>query len=147
MSRPSQTAVLFLMLAGAAFAQDSNSAVAKEIHAMEEQWNTARVHADVATLGRILSDDWTVTHGDGTTDTKAKYLADLKSGARTFSGSVSEHDVTILTSAAVVAGGLYHSAADGPLRKRFAEAGGRIGHQTGWRMEDDRPQATTRRQP
>ncbi len=34
-------------------------------------------------------------------------------------------DVTILTSAAVVAGGLYHSAADGPLRKRFAEARGR----------------------
>jgi hypothetical protein len=36
-----------------------------------------------------------------------------------------DHEVTILTSAAVVAGGLYHSAADGPLRKRFAEAGGR----------------------
>jgi 2,4-dienoyl-CoA reductase-like NADH-dependent reductase (Old Yellow Enzyme family) len=36
-----------------------------------------------------------------------------------------DHDVTILTSAAVVAGGLYHSAADGPLRARFADAGGR----------------------
>ena len=36
-----------------------------------------------------------------------------------------DHDVTIVTAAAVVAGGLYHSAADGPLRKRFAEAGGR----------------------
>jgi hypothetical protein len=35
------------------------------------------------------------------------------------------HDVTIVTAAAVVAGGLYHSAADGPLRKRFAEADGR----------------------
>ncbi|HEY8818048.1 MAG TPA: FAD-dependent oxidoreductase [Candidatus Limnocylindrales bacterium] len=35
------------------------------------------------------------------------------------------HDVTILTAAAVVAGGLFHSAADGPLRKRFAAAGGR----------------------
>ena len=35
------------------------------------------------------------------------------------------HDVTILTSAAVVAGGLFHSAADGPLRARFAQAGGR----------------------
>jgi 2,4-dienoyl-CoA reductase-like NADH-dependent reductase (Old Yellow Enzyme family) len=36
-----------------------------------------------------------------------------------------DQEVTILTSAAVVAGGLYHSAADGPLRKRFAAAGGR----------------------
>ncbi len=35
------------------------------------------------------------------------------------------HDVTILTAAAVVAGGLAHSAADAPLRKRFARAGGR----------------------
>ncbi len=30
------------------------------------------------------------------------------------------HEVTIVTSAAVVAGGLFHSAADGPLRERFA---------------------------
>ena len=37
----------------------------------------------------------------------------------------SGHDVTILTSAAVVAGGLFHSAADGPLRRRYAAAGGR----------------------
>ena len=36
-----------------------------------------------------------------------------------------DHEVTILTAAPVVAGGLVHSAADGPLRKRFAEAGGR----------------------
>ncbi|HET8786146.1 MAG TPA: FAD-dependent oxidoreductase [Candidatus Limnocylindrales bacterium] len=34
------------------------------------------------------------------------------------------HDVTIVTSAAVVAGGLYHSAADGPLRGRFTAGGG-----------------------
>jgi 2,4-dienoyl-CoA reductase-like NADH-dependent reductase (Old Yellow Enzyme family) len=34
-------------------------------------------------------------------------------------------EVTILTSAPVVAGGLAHSAADAPLRKRFAQAGGR----------------------
>jgi len=34
------------------------------------------------------------------------------------------HDVTILTAAPVVAGGLAHGAADGPLRHRFAAAGG-----------------------
>ena len=36
----------------------------------------------------------------------------------------SGHEVTIVTSAPVVAGGLAHSAADGPLRKRFRAAGG-----------------------
>ena len=34
------------------------------------------------------------------------------------------HAVTIVTSAAVAGSGLYHSAADGPLRERFAAAGG-----------------------
>jgi 2,4-dienoyl-CoA reductase-like NADH-dependent reductase (Old Yellow Enzyme family) len=34
------------------------------------------------------------------------------------------HEVTILTAAPVVGGGLAHSAADGPMRKRFARAGG-----------------------
>jgi len=35
------------------------------------------------------------------------------------------HDVTIVTSAGIIAGGLAHSAADGPLRRRYAEAGGK----------------------
>ena len=35
------------------------------------------------------------------------------------------HEVTIVTAAPVVAGSLAHSAADGPLRARFAAAGGR----------------------
>ena len=35
------------------------------------------------------------------------------------------HETTIVTAATVVAGGLFHSAADGPLRARYAKAGGR----------------------
>jgi 2,4-dienoyl-CoA reductase-like NADH-dependent reductase (Old Yellow Enzyme family) len=34
------------------------------------------------------------------------------------------HDVTVVTAAAVVGGGLFHSAADVPLRRRFTAAGG-----------------------
>ena len=67
----------------------------QEIRAMEAQWNEARAHADVATLDRILADGWTVTHSNGTTDTKAKYLADLRSGARKFTGSVTVTDLVI----------------------------------------------------
>ena len=62
---------------------------------METQWNEARAHADVATLDRILVDDWTVTHANGTTDTKAKYLADLRSGARKFAGAVTVSDLVV----------------------------------------------------
>ena len=76
-------------------AQATKPNAENEIHAMEHQWNEARAQADVATLDRILVDDWTVTHGDGSTDPKARYLADLKSGARKFAGGVTESDVTI----------------------------------------------------
>jgi uncharacterized protein (TIGR02246 family) len=66
-----------------------------EIRALEKQWNDARVKADVASLDRMLAPDWTVTHGDGTMNTKAEYLADLKSGARRFFADVREDDVAV----------------------------------------------------
>src|SRR5262245_38204203 len=56
----------------------------QEVRAAETLFNEARGRADVAALDRLLADDWTITHGDGSTDTKAKYLSDLRSGARKF---------------------------------------------------------------
>jgi hypothetical protein len=50
----------------------------QEIRAMEKLWNESRVRADVAALDWLLDERWTVTHGDGTINTKAEYLADLK---------------------------------------------------------------------
>jgi NADPH-dependent 2,4-dienoyl-CoA reductase/sulfur reductase-like enzyme len=53
----------------------------------------------------------------------------------------SGHEVTIVTAAGVLAGGLVHSTADGPLRRRFAAAGGRIRTATvidGWSGESSR---------
>ncbi len=67
----------------------------QEVRAIERLWNEARATADVATLDRILVEEWTVTHANGTTDTKARYLADLKSGARKFTGTVEEKDVVV----------------------------------------------------
>jgi ketosteroid isomerase-like protein len=66
-----------------------------EIRAMEKLWNESRVRADVVALGSLLAADWTVTHGDGTINTKAEYLADLKSGARKFFGDVKQDDFTV----------------------------------------------------
>jgi ketosteroid isomerase-like protein len=78
----------------------------QEIRAAEHLWNEARVKADVPALDRLLADGWTVTHGGGTMDTKAQYLADLKSGDRKFSDDVKEDQVTIrfYGDTAVVAG-------------------------------------------
>jgi ketosteroid isomerase-like protein len=95
MKRIITMAVVCVGLAGAVLAQKSAAGPLDEIRAMEKQWNDARAHADVATLDRLLADDWTVTHANGTTDTKARYLADLKSGARKFSGDVTESDLSV----------------------------------------------------
>ncbi|MBI4477813.1 MAG: DUF4440 domain-containing protein [Acidobacteria bacterium] len=56
----------------------------QDVRALERRFNEARAKADVATLDALLAGDWTITHGDGTIDTKVQYLADLRSGARKF---------------------------------------------------------------
>ena len=99
------TAVL-LLTAVSLYAQRSTPAVEKEIRALEDTWNEARAHADIAALDRLLADGWTVVHGDGTMNTKAEYLADLKSGARKFDGGVvvSGFTVRVYGDTAVAAG-------------------------------------------
>jgi ketosteroid isomerase-like protein len=89
------TAAASVMLATSALAQHPSREPIDEIRAVEREWNEARAHADIATLDRILDDGWTVTHANGSTDTKARYLADLKSGVRRFSGEVSETDLSV----------------------------------------------------
>jgi len=98
-------AATLILVSTMAAAQQPSRATA-DVLAVEKQWNDARAHADVTTLERILTDDWTVTHANGTTDTKATYLADLKSGARQFGGDVTERDVTVhfFGDTAIVAG-------------------------------------------
>jgi ketosteroid isomerase-like protein len=87
--------VCCLAAALASIAPAPQTSAEQEIRALETRWNEARAHADIATLDRLLADDWTVTHANGTTDTKAKYLADLGSGARKFSGAVSVSDFVV----------------------------------------------------
>jgi len=95
----------------------------EDIRAMEKLWNDARVKADVATLNRILDDQWTVTHGDGTINTKAEYLADLRSGDRKFFADVKQDDFTvrIYGNTAVAAG-----ASDSKVEYKGRPSGGAL---------------------
>jgi len=93
--RTSLVCALLLAIAAPCAAQRAAPSIEKDIRALEDQWNDARAHADVATLDRMLADGWTVVHGDGTMNTKAEYLADLKSGARKFDGGVVVRDFTV----------------------------------------------------
>jgi uncharacterized protein (TIGR02246 family) len=86
---------VLLALAVPLRAQRATPAIERELRALEDQWNDARAHADVAALDRLLADGWTVVHGDGTMNTKGEYLADLKSGARKFDGGVVVRDFAV----------------------------------------------------
>ena len=90
------SAVIVAVVFAVAPARAQTAATAElEIRAAEKLWTESRVRADVAALGGLLDDRWTVTHGDGTVNTKAEYLADLKSGARKFFGDVKQDDFTV----------------------------------------------------
>jgi hypothetical protein len=52
-------------------------------------------------------------------------LGDWRGTGTALALAESGHEVTIVTSAPVIAGGLAHSAVDGLLRRRFAAAGGK----------------------
>ena len=99
-------AVVLAIIAAVLPALAQNGGAEHDIRAMEKLWNESRVRADVAALDRLLADGWTVTHGDGTINTKAEYLADLKSGDRKFFADVKQDDfaVRIYGDTAVAAG-------------------------------------------
>jgi ketosteroid isomerase-like protein len=89
------SSVVFVVLLALCPARVLTASPEEEVRAMEKLWNESRVRADVAALDRLLDAGWTVTHGDGTINTKAEYLADLKSGARKFFADVKQDDFTV----------------------------------------------------
>ena len=93
MAQLSSAILLSLLAASPVLAQAATPE--QEIRTMEKLWNESRVRADVAALDKLLADGWTVTHGDGTINTKAEYLADLKSGDRKFFADVKQDDFTV----------------------------------------------------
>jgi ketosteroid isomerase-like protein len=52
----------------------------KEIENLESQWRTALVQNDVATINRLLADDYLGINPNGTLETKADALAQQRSG-------------------------------------------------------------------
>jgi ketosteroid isomerase-like protein len=120
----------------------------QEIRAAEKLWNESRVRADVAALDRLLADEWTVTHGDGTIDTKKQYLDDLRTGVRKFFGDVKQDDFTVRVNGdtAVAAG-----VSDSKVEYKGKPSGGALRFTRVYQKRDGRWQMivshATRRQP
>ena len=72
---------------------------------MERDWTQAGLKKDVATLDKIIADDWTAFDFQGKPETKAQVIADLKSGS-SFSQTVElgEMKVKVFGDTAVVTG-------------------------------------------
>jgi hypothetical protein len=76
---------------------------ANDIVALDNERAEAQVHGDFATLDRVLGDDLTFIHASGLVQSKAEFIADLKSGKRTYT-SIKNSDVNVrlLKGAAVI---------------------------------------------
>ncbi|MFN7925007.1 MAG: nuclear transport factor 2 family protein [Bryobacteraceae bacterium] len=54
------------------------------LKAAEKAWGAATAKADEAALGKILAEDLAYTHSTGDTDTKAVFIANMKTGVRKY---------------------------------------------------------------
>jgi len=100
--------------------------VTKAIVAVDSERADAQVRKDFATLDRTLGDDLTYIHASGLVQNKAEFLADLKSGKRTYT-LIRNSDVTVrlLKGAAVITAGseihVVHEGKENDLSIRVTE--------------------------
>lgn len=83
MKYPQLTAVLLLAFASSAAAQATdkpNADVAKAVMQMEQDMSAALTKPDADAAAKMVADSFYVVNPDGSTQTKAEFVADLKSG-------------------------------------------------------------------
>ena len=86
-----------------AAAQPAAGNVEQTLMKMERDGLAALLKRDVASFGRLVSDDAVMTTPDGASQTKAQLLADLKSGALVMESSeISDMKVRVFGDAAIV---------------------------------------------
>jgi len=100
-------AFLLLPSTSALFAQAKLSKAAQALVQIEHEWSDADVKKDVATLNRIMADDWTGIDFQGAVLTKAQALGEVaKRSAATGTSTTTLGDmkIRIFSNTAVVSG-------------------------------------------
>lgn len=85
---------LLVMIMASVFAQGQSNKVEQEILNLEQQWQDALLKSDVAALEKIYADGLTYIHSSASTDTKATYVAKIKSGASKYQ-SLKRDDIKV----------------------------------------------------
>ncbi|MDP9112677.1 MAG: nuclear transport factor 2 family protein [Acidobacteriota bacterium] len=94
-------ASLFLALAGLCFAQS----VEQTLKQLEHDWSQASLKRDLATLDKIMADDWVSIDFQGRTSSKSETIANLKSGLpATQAAGIGEMKVRVFGDSAIVTG-------------------------------------------
>ena len=94
-------ACLFLALACLSHAQS----VEQTLKQLEHDWSQASLKRDLATLDKIMADDWVNIDFQGKTVTKAETIANLKTGSpATQAAGIGEMKVRIFGDSAIVTG-------------------------------------------
>ena len=81
-----------LLVSGTVFA-GGKAAKEQDLIDLENAWSKAIVAKDTASISSIIADDWVGQNDSGRRETKADFLADVKSGVMSAS-SMNNRDVT-----------------------------------------------------
>ena len=94
-------ACLFLSLACLSHGQS----VEQTLKQLEHEWSQASLKKDLATLDKIIADDWVSIDFQGRTVTKAETIANLKAGSpATQAAGIGEMKVRVFGDSAIVTG-------------------------------------------
>jgi uncharacterized protein (TIGR02246 family) len=104
-TRRTVPAVLGMMLAVAAGAAAARAGDAEAVLAAHDKRIAATVAGDVAAVASMMTDDLTYTHSSGVVESKAEFLAGLKSGKYVYREiSAPDRRVRVHGDAAIVSG-------------------------------------------
>jgi len=98
-----------LVAASPLVAQSSHADSEAKILALENAWNQAQVNHDSSALGTLLPDTFVYTDYDGTVETKAQFLADIKDPSYVATQVANENVHVFSYDNAAVVTGTYHT--------------------------------------
>src|SRR5215203_5546728 len=101
--------VSLLLTASFAAAQQKMSKVESDLIQMDKDWTAAELRGDAKAAGMFVADDYWATLGDGATQSRAQYMADIKASKDTdvadeFVVRMLGKDIAIMTHRGTVSG-------------------------------------------
>ena len=108
--------LMITLLLSACTSINLSGSEAQQVLRTDEERRVAQLNSNIPALDRVIADDATLVYGDGTTETKASLLAQIRAGKLRWTKF--EYDppqVRIYGDVAIVTGGARSSTNNGPV--------------------------------